>query len=452
MKRRNLTWLTITVSLLFVLLLTACAPMAETGDGAVADGESDTSAVAESSDGDTVVIDWWHISTAENEAAFWQTQADAFMAEHPNVEFNITILANEDFKARIASAMQAGDPPDLFQSWGGGVLWAYADAGLVRDIADDLAGEWRDSIAAQSALELYSKEGHYYGVPWQWGAVGIFYNKTLFAEAGLDPESPPTTWPEFLSTVQTLKDAGITPISLGEAEKWPGHFWWVYLAMREGGEEAFLAAYNREGSFADEPFIAAGERLNELIALEPFPEGFLGLSYDDESAIMGNGLAAMELMGQWAPNVQATNSEDGNGLPEGTLGWFRFPMVEDGAGSASDVLGGGDGIAVGINAPDEAVEFLRFLTSEEVQRQAVEVGFTSTPVVAGVEDMITDPVFTQILEARNNAGYFQLYYDQFLPPAVGEAVNDAVELLFAGAATPEEAAQAIEEEATFELQ
>ena len=397
-----------------------------------------------------VTIDWWHISTNDAEAAYWQDLADQYTAENPHVTINITILANEDFKSRLASVMQAGDPPDLFQSWGGGVLWAFANAGLVRDISPELEGEWRDSFAAQAALELYGQDGAYYGVPWTWGAVGLFYNKALFEQAGLDPENPPQTWAEFLDAVQALKDAGITPIALGEREKWTGHFWWVYLAIREGGEEAFLNAYNREGSFADEPFVQAGEYLQQLIALEPFPEGYLGLGYNDQAALVGNGEAAMELMGQWAPATQAANSVSGEGIGE-DLGWFLFPVVEGGAGNADDVLGGGDGFAVGINAPDETVDFLKFLTNEENQRAGAEIWIT--PVVTGVEDLFEDdPITAAIVSARNNAPYFQLYYDQFLPPAVGEAVNDAVETLFAGVATPEEAAQAIEDSAAFELE
>jgi raffinose/stachyose/melibiose transport system substrate-binding protein len=398
---------------------------------------------------DPVTINWWHISTQEREAAFWQSLADAYMAENPHVTIEITILENNAFKERLVTVMQAGDPPDLFQSWGGGVLWSFADAGLVRNIAPELEGEWKDSFAAQAALELYGQNGEYYGVPWTWGAVGLFYNKALFEQAGLDPEAPPTTWDEFLAAVQALKDAGITPITLGEGEKWPGHFWWVYLAIRLGGEEAFLKAYNREGSFADEPFVQAGVRLQELIDLQPFPDSFLGMNYGDQETLMGNGEAAMELMGQWSPNVQAGNSESGEGIGE-DLGWFPFPMIEGGAGNPDDVMGGGDGFAVGANAPDETIDFLRFLTNVENQRAA---SFFITPVVHGVEDVYEDnPVTAAIVEARNNAPYFQLYYDQFLPPAVGEAVNDAVETLFAGVATPEEAAAAIEETASFELE
>ncbi|MCS6872801.1 MAG: extracellular solute-binding protein [Anaerolineae bacterium] len=394
---------------------------------------------------DQVVITWWHINTDATQSAFWQSVADEFMAANPNVKIEITVLENEAFKSRLVTVMQAGDPPDLFQSWGGGVLWEYAKAGLVKNIAADLEGEWRDSFSAKAALELYGRNGEYYGVPWTWGAVGMFYNKALFAKAGI--EKTPETWTEFLDVVKKLKAAGITPIALGERDKWPGHFWWVYLAIRLGGEEAFLAAYNRTGSFEAEPFVKAGEYLKELIDLEPFIEGFLGLGYGDQAAAMGDSRAAMELMGQWAPSVQASSSQSG-GLGE-NLGWFPFPAVEGGAGNPNDVLGGGDGFAVGAKAEPEAVKFLRYITSVDVQRRAAAIWVL--PTVAGAEDAVKDPILQTIIKARNEAPYFQLYYDQFLPPAVGQVVNDSVEKLFAGVATPAEVAAEIEAAAQREL-
>lgn len=395
---------------------------------------------------EAVTVRWWHINTNENEAAFWQQVADDYMAANPNVTIEITILENEAFKSRLVTVMQAGDPPDLFQSWGGGVLWQFADAGLVRDISPELADGWKDTFSAQAALELYGKDGAYYGVPWNWGAVGFFYNKALFAQAGI--ENPPATWDELLATVETLKAAGITPIALGEQDKWPGHFWWVYLALRLGGGDAFLSAYNREGSFSDAPFVQAGEYLNQLVALEPFQDGYLANSYGQQAGLMGDGLAAMELMGQWAPGAQVGNSQNG-GIGD-DLGWFPFPMVEGGAGSADDVLGGGDGFAVGINAPDAAVDFLKYITSVEVQTAAASLFVV--PTVNGAEVALEgNEIMQTIIEARNGAPYSQLYYDQFLPPAVGGAVNDNVQALFAGAVTPEEAAVAIEDVAAFEL-
>lgn len=420
-----------------LLVLFALLALTTTGVASVAQGQ------------DTVTINWWHIQTIEEQGAVWEQVAEDYMAVHPNVEIEMTVLENEAFKSRIVTVMQAGDPPDLFQAWGGGTLWEFADAGMLRDISPELDaddGAWRNSFSAQAALELFGKDGEYYGVPWNWGAVGMFYNKALFEQAGLDPENPPATWEEFLAAVQALKDAGITPIALGESEKWTGHFWWVYLAIRTGGEEAFLAAYNRDGAFTDEPFVEAGEYLQELIALDPFPEGFMGLGYGDQAGIMGDGMAGMELMGQWAPGSWAGLSESGGEGIGDNAGWFPFPAV--GEDSHEGVLGGGDGFAVGRDAPDEAVDFLRYLTSPEVQRMT----FWAVPTVAEAEDMLADdPVMMQILEARNTSPYSQLYYDQFLPPAVGEAVNDAVAGLFAGEYSPQDVAEIIEDEASFEL-
>ena len=436
-------WLILSLLLIASMVLVAC-------NGPADQPPADEQPTEEASppEPEKVTIKWWHISTAEEHAAAWQEMADAFMADHPNVTIEITILENEAFKSKLPTVMQSGDPPDLFQSWGGGTMNEYAKAGLLMDITDDMAGEWADSFGA-GPLGVYAFEGKQYGAPWDMGMVGFWYNKDLFAQTGID--APPATWSEFLDDVQKLKDAGITPIALGEGEKWPGHFYWVYLATRIGGKAAFDAAYGRTGSFADAPYVQAGEELLKLIALEPFQEGFLGAAYgSDQAALMGNGEAAMELMGQWAPAVEASNSESGEGLGD-ALGFFPFPAVEGGAGAGTDAMGGGNGICVGKNAPPEAVEFLRFVTSVENQIKLVDLGLI-VPVVKGSESAIQDPNMRMVYDNLSQAQYFQLYYDQYLPPAVGEAVNDAVQELFAGTMTPEEVAQAVEDAYALEVE
>ncbi len=394
-----------------------------------------------------VTITWWHIATAEEHRAAFQTMADEYVAMHPNVTIEITVLENEAFKSKIPTVMQSGEPPDLFQSWGGGVMNEYAKEGLLRDITDDMAVDgWGDSLSA-GPLGVYAYNGRQYGVPWDMGMVGFWYNKDLFAQAGID--APPATWSEFLDDVQKLKDAGITPIALGEGEKWPGHYYWVYLAVRLGGKPAFDAAYSRSGAFTDEPFVQAGVKLQELMALEPFQEGFLGAGYGDQAALVGNGQAAMELMGQWAPAVEKSNSESGEGLGD-KLGFFPFPAVEGGAGGAFDAMGGGNGICVGKNAPDEAVDFLRFVTNVDNQKVLADLG-VAVPVVKGAEVALKDPNMLMVFEALSKAEYFQLYYDQYLPPSVGEAVNDSVQELFAGTMEPADVAQAVEDAVSLEL-
>ena len=55
--------------------------------------------------------------------------------------------------------------------------------------------------------------------------MGFFYNKELFAKAGVDA-SKIKTWDDLLGAVKALKGAGITPITVGGADKWPVSFYW----------------------------------------------------------------------------------------------------------------------------------------------------------------------------------------------------------------------------------
>ena len=138
-------------------------------------------------DGEPVEIDWWHIQNNDPGKADWQAMADAYMAEHPNVKINITVMENEAFKAALQTNLQAGDVPDLFQSWGGGGLRDQVDAGLVQDITDASSGFVGDLSAG--ATRLYQVDGKQYGVPYNASMVGFWYNKDLFAQAGID--APP---------------------------------------------------------------------------------------------------------------------------------------------------------------------------------------------------------------------------------------------------------------------
>ena len=392
-----------------------------------------------------VTITWWHITTKDPGLSDWQKMADDYMAAHPNVTIEITVLENEAFKTKLTTVLQSGEVPDIFQSWGGGTFNQQVEAGLLKDITADLAADsaWKDSFAP-GALGVYSYAGANYGVPWDMGMVGFWYNKALFEQAGIT--NPPATWTEFLEDVKALKAAGITPISIGEGDKWPGMHFWNYLATRICGQEKFESAMARTGSFTDPCFVEAGTKLQELLALEPFQDGFLGATHDDMQGAFGNGKAAMELSGQWAPSTSAANSADTKGIGE-NLGLFGFPAVEGGAGSGTDVVGGGNGFAIGKDAEPEAIDFVKYLTSVENQT-IIAVNGSGIPVVKGSEAGLVDPNMLQVQQTFAAAQYFQLYYDQFLPSAVGDAINASVQTVFAGTAKPEEAAKAIEDAAT----
>src|SRR5262245_61659960 len=191
-------YMILSILLIVSFAITACgapateAPPAATEEPAATEAPAATAAPAatEAPVGEPVTITWWHITTKDPGLSDWQKMADDYMASHPNVTVEITVLENEAFKTKLTTVMQSGDPPDIFQSWGGGTFNQQVEAGLLKDITADLDADsaWRASFAP-GALGVYSYQGKNYGVPWDMGMVGFWYNKALFTQAGID--APP---------------------------------------------------------------------------------------------------------------------------------------------------------------------------------------------------------------------------------------------------------------------
>ncbi|CAL9332354.1 extracellular solute-binding protein [Streptomyces sp. enrichment culture] len=382
------------------------------------------------------VVEWWNIQTTEPSKSIWPERAKAFEAAHPDVRIKLVTMENEAYKSKMTALTSSGKLPDIYHTWGGGVLRQQIDAGLVEDLTPSV-GSLLDTLVPAS-VKAYQFDGKTYAVPFDIGAVGFWYNKALFARAGI--QAPPTTWADYLDAVRKLKSAGITPIALAGKEKWPGMYYWAYLAMRIAGIDGMQAAADTK-DFTGDDFVKAGEHLKELVALEPFQKGFLGAAYSTptgEAAAMGNGKAAMELMGQWAPVVQA---DAGKGIGK-DLGFFPFPAVAGGKGAQTDVFGGGGGYAVRKGAPKAAVDFLKFFMSAESDRILVSKA-SMMPVVKDATSALTDPSLKLVSDVVGKATGFQLYLDQAYPPAVGQEINDSVAALIAGSKSPEQVARSV---------
>ena len=413
----------------------AAASVAASMAPSVAPSES---AAAPSQAAAPVTVEWWHISTTDPAKTVFQTIADAYHAAHPNVTIHITILENEAFKTKLATTMQSGQAPDLFQSWGGGIMAAQADATMLKDITADVASWANKDTINEGALKVYQYKGKQYGIPWDMGMIGVWYNKALFTKAGI--AAPPATWDDFLADVTKLKAASIVPLAIAGKDMWPSMHLWTYLALRIGGGDA-LTQMVQTGNWNTDACKAAGDQVLKLNALNPYQPGFKGATYDNEAAAMGNAKVAMEVMGQWAPSVQAADSSSKKGIGA-DLGWFPFPTVAGGAGAATDGVGGGNGIAVGKNASPEALDFLKFFNSVENASKINTSNIGMSPVI-GTESTITDPNLQAVLAGRGKATFMQLYLDQATSPAMGTAINEATIGLFDGASTPAKVCKAI---------
>lgn len=421
-----------------IALGAAVALLAACGGG---DEETATEGAAPA-EGEDVTLTWWHNGNQDPLLGYWQGVADDFEAQNEGVTIEVEAIQNEDLRTRLQVALQSNDPPDVLPQWGGGELAEQVEAGALMD----LTGEIPETIDALGGnIAGWQSEGSTYGVPYSLGVGGFWYNEALFEQAGI--ESPPETIEELYGAIDALKAIDVDPIAVGAGDAWPAGWYYYYLATRTCSPETLETA-QREMEFTDPCFLEAAQMLEELVELEPFNENFLATPAQQgatsSAGLLANGLAGMELMGHWNPSVMLDLTPGGEGLGE-DLGWFPFPQVEGGEGNES-TMGGGDGFSCAADAPAVCADFLAFIVNEENQRAFGATG-AGLPTLPEATDSVEDPTLQELLEARDESEYVQLYLDVAYGPNVGGALNDEVALLFAGQSDAQGIVDAMQEAA-----
>ncbi|BDT69989.1 multiple sugar-binding protein [Comamonadaceae bacterium OS-1] len=372
-----------------------------------------------------------------------------FEKANPQVKVVRSAILNDPYKTKIKIAFGANEPPCVFSSWGGGPLREYVRAGQVTDLSPYLAKDeaFRERFVA-SSFDTAKTDSKTYGVPAENTSLSvIYYNTELFAKLKLQP---PKTWPELLQTVETLKANGVAPFALANKSKWPGSMYFMYLVDRIGGAEVFRKAADRTpgGSFADPVFVEAGKRLQELVKAGAFAQGFNGLDYDIGSSrrLLYSGKAAMTLMGSWeGATIKNENPEFSK-----KLDFFAFPSLPGGK-SANGVVGTvGDNfysISKACKQPDLAFNLIKAMVDDT----SVQARLADNRIVPIKGLKVTEPNQQRLMAMLADSKSVQLWYDQDLPPKLGELHKDLVQSLFALSITPEEAAQKMETAAKAEL-
>jgi len=396
-----------------------------------------------SGDGDEVKIVWWHNATSDPLQGLWADVAAEFEDAHPGVKVEVTGYQNEDLqRTLIPNALQSGDAPDLFMVWPGGEVRSQAEAGYLRDLTSDLSAEIAEFGGVVKPWEV---DGKQYAMPFSFGITGIWYNTELFAQAGIT--STPTTLPELVTAVEKLKGIGVEPIAVGAGDLWPAGHWWYQFALN-ACSTATLQSAIPDLDFSDPCWIKAGEMLEDFLAVEPFNKGFLATpaqtGADSSNGLMAAGVAAMEFMGPWNSGTIGALTEDGE-VPE-WLGWFPFPSVPGGAGDPTITMGGGDGWGISVDAPEETVELLKYLSSAEVQSRFAAIG-SGIPANPGAASALTDENLKSIAAGLAGSSYVQLWLDSALGPAFGNPLNQAIVNIFGGTGTPEDVVKALEDTA-----
>ncbi|TRY19963.1 extracellular solute-binding protein [Tessaracoccus rhinocerotis] len=438
MKKRRILGIAAAAS----MLLTACGGATDgPGDGATTGGGDTTTA-----QGEDVTLRWWHNSNTGDGKDYYDKVAADFEAANPGVTIEVSAMQHEDMLTKLEAAWQSGDVPEVYMERGGGELVDKVEVGLVKDLTD-LVPETIETVGGSAAG--WQVDGRTYALPFSIGVVGFWYNTELFEQAGI--EGTPETMADLYDAVDKLKAAGIEPISVGAGSKWPAAHYWYYFALRQCSAEVIDTATTTL-DFSDPCFIRAGESLQELVAAEPFNAGFLTTEAQSgptsASGLLATGKVAMELAGHWEPGVMQGLTEDGTGLGDAT-GWFPFPAVDGGEGDPSFPLGGGDAWGVPETAPQQAVDFVEYLLSDEIQQGFAELDM-GLPTNPNATEFVQDEALAALLEVRDSAERVQLYLDTAFGTSVGGAMNDEIALVFAGQSSPQGIVDAIQQAADAE--
>ncbi|UYO97109.1 extracellular solute-binding protein [Microbacterium sp. M28] len=319
---------------------------------------------------------------ATTDVDFAEALADAFEAQHENITIAIenrpTGAEGENVvKTRLAT----GEMTDLFVFNSGALLTTISpDQSLV-----DLSGEDWASVISEDFTSVVSGEEGMYGVPWgTTRAGGIMYNKTVYADLGLEV---PQTWEQFEKNNAAIADAGLTPVvqTYGDAFTSQlivlGDFANVLDADPDWADE--YTANNRK--FADEPALTSFQKLADLADAGVFNEDFASAKYDEGIRRVAQGEAAHFPM---LTNYVATNVSANYPDTADDIGFFAVPTSTSDEAKLTMWMPLGAFIAKSI-APeklDAAKEFLAFIASPEGCAVHAEVASPAGPyLIEGCE-------------------------------------------------------------------
>jgi len=411
---------------------------------------------------------WWTPHAGSPTHIPWHTEVEQMYNQRygENVELVKVDYSTEDFKNALETTMAGDYPPDVWHSWGGGVLKDYVDAGKVQDITDLLNEDWAVRLLPpenRSKLLWNSTwNGRHYGFPYTIGVIQIYINRSIFDAFGVEipdvEKGEVWTWDEFMQAIRTFKgkknSAGkdIYPIVVAGGEEWQLSFYYMYLVDRIGGSDYFRKALNGEAgySFTDNVFVRAGELCQELVQAEAFQPGFINAGYDIADFYFFENQAAMYLQGSWMVSTLRYRMQQLGGR-EFPLDVIYFPVIQGGAGDPSDLLGAvQDYLCISSKSQhkEEAYNLIRLHGTDEVinsfLQKVGDILVFDSRVGGGLDVPASkyDPVILKQIGVLQRAANLQMPWDQYTPRAFALKHLELMNRLFrpAGGMTPSEVA------------
>ena len=284
-------------------------------------------------------------------------------------------------------------------------------------------------------MGMYQVDGKQYGIPYDLGMVGIWYNKDLFQQAGITRSARDLGRPPG-GRRQAQGQRASRRSRVGGTATWTEMFWWAYLALRECGTETMLKATITTGDWTDPCFVEAGKKVKELVDKQPFQEGFLAAKWDGaggSAATMAVEKSGDAAAGPVGARARCRRTPPTRRRSPGTSAGSRSRPWPAARAKPTDGFGGGNGFAVGKDAPPEAIEFLKYISEKP---QADRWGALNTgilPVTVGLRVLRDRSAADVGARCPGQGNFVQLYLDQAtIAGARRTSINDAVATLFAG--------------------
>lgn len=371
---------------------------------------------------EVVELTVWDIPENEGYAVWWKAYVEQFNKDNPDIHVTWESFDSEPYKQKIQSALVAGTEPDIFYHIPGEIAKTHYAAGKFIPVADlyDTAAYTDPGVVGCSI------DGKMVCHPLYISISSMYYNKTLFATAGINPETDwadpmQPTLDEFYAACDKLKAAGIIPIAMGNKDSWPLSVWIWGGQNRTGGAQVLLDAMTGAGTYTDPSFAKGVEFVQTLVEKEYFPKGFNGIGGDDKYALFTQGNGAIMYYGPWVIDTIHSTA------PEGfEWGMFKFPSFPEGnPDDQDDVEGGIDALWVSANTkhPEAAAKFLQGLTTIDNAVSFMKAT-NFTPTIKGIEEAAAaagvDPAVLTLMQYGLEAKHSYPWWDWAMPSLVAD--------------------------------
>lgn len=411
----------LSVALLLLIIPTLVACGSSNNEDNSAEGKS-------VSKDETVEIDFFHRWPNEPRKSFYDEKIKEYMDANPNVKINVNSVLNDPYKEKIKVLVSSDDLPDIFTSWSDSFTENLVSSDKIMPLDDIIAEdtEWSDKII-ESQFSGFTVDDTIYGIPFTVDGKAFFYNKTIFDENNIEV---PSTYDELISALDTLQAAGYDePIVEGLSEKWAISHYLGTIFQRILDPEVINNDYYNDGDFSDPGYVKGLEVFKELTEYM----GDVSTAIDHETArnMFSSGETPIIYM-QFAEIKMVQDNGDID------FGFFDFPEFKDGKGDPNGLTGAPEGWMLSKNAPDEAVDFLKFLTSEETAYEFTEVDGQLNAIEGAVTEENTSPESVEAYEIILNATETVPWFDNAIDLNLADVFMVGAQSLATDQTTPEE--------------